>query len=325
VGSLLEVGTGFHHELSGRENIYLNGAILGMKRREIDSRLERIIEFAEVARFADMPVKHYSSGMYLRLAFAVAAHLDPEILIVDEVLAVGDASFQKKCLGKMKDVAHGDRTVLFVSHNMAAIENLCDRVLLVDHGRLITSGPPRQVIERYLSNISCNASIPLRERKDRKGAGDVKATKIEFLNGSGAGAALPVSGQELLIRLHYAAEANRRLTSCRASISVVRNDTACFTLATDLVSTQPLELFGEGFVEFVVPRLPLSEGTYQVESYLESNREIQDWIRGAAEFSVADGDFFGTGRTQPACFGPLVQHSWNHVSHRPRATELVCA
>ncbi len=150
VGSLLEVGTGFHGELSGRENVYLNGAILGMKRVDIARKFDAIVAFAEVEKFIDTPVKHYSSGMYLRLAFAVAAHLDPEILIVDEVLAVGDASFQKKCLNKMQDVGQEGRTVLFVSHNMAAITRLCERAILLDGGRVLKDGPATEVVNAYL-------------------------------------------------------------------------------------------------------------------------------------------------------------------------------
>ncbi len=151
VGSLLEVGTGFHLELTGRENIYLNGAILGMKRAEIDRKFDEIVAFAEIEHFLDTPVKHYSTGMYLRLAFAVAAHLEPEILLVDEVLAVGDAEFQKKCLGKMGDVARGGRTVLFVSHNMGAIATLTERVIWIDDGRLHDFGPAKHVIGRYVA------------------------------------------------------------------------------------------------------------------------------------------------------------------------------
>jgi lipopolysaccharide transport system ATP-binding protein len=150
VGSLLEVGTGFHGELTGRENVYLNGAILGMKRTEITRKFDDIVAFSEVEKFIDTPVKHYSSGMYLRLAFAVAAHLDPEILIVDEVLAVGDASFQKKCLNKMQDVGREGRTVLFVSHNMAAITRLCERAILLDDGRVVRDGPATDVVSAYL-------------------------------------------------------------------------------------------------------------------------------------------------------------------------------
>ena len=152
VGSLLEVGTGFHDELTGRENIYLNGAILGMKRAEIERKFDEIVAFSEVEKFIDTPVKHYSSGMYLRLAFAVAAHLEPEILLVDEVLAVGDARFQKKCLDKMRAVGQQGRTVLFVSHNMPAITRLCERVILLDEGKILKDGPPHQVVSAYLNS-----------------------------------------------------------------------------------------------------------------------------------------------------------------------------
>jgi len=152
VGSLLEVGTGFHPELTGRENIYLNGAILGMKRPEIIKKFDEIVAFAEIEKFIDTPVKHYSSGMYLRLAFAVAAHLEPEILIVDEVLAVGDARFQKKCLNKMQDVGQEGRTVLFVSHNMAAVARLCQRAILLEEGMIVKDGPANEVVRRYLSS-----------------------------------------------------------------------------------------------------------------------------------------------------------------------------
>jgi lipopolysaccharide transport system ATP-binding protein len=166
VASLLEVGTGFHPELTGRENIYLNGAILGMTRAEIGRKFDEIVAFAEVKRFLDTPVKRYSSGMYVRLAFAVAAHLEPEILLIDEVLAVGDIEFQKKCLGKMEEVAKGGRTVLFVSHNIQAIITLCTRALLVAKGSLVSSGPPVEVARYYLQNTEADASIRHRVWKD---------------------------------------------------------------------------------------------------------------------------------------------------------------
>ena len=151
VGSLLEVGTGFHPELTGRENIYLNGAILGMKRTEIERKFDEIVEFSEVEQFIDTPVKRYSSGMYLRLAFAVAAHLEPEILVVDEVLAVGDAEFQRKCMGKMSDVAQAGRTVLFVSHNMSAILRLTEETIVLDKGRLVYRAPTPQAVDYYMA------------------------------------------------------------------------------------------------------------------------------------------------------------------------------
>lgn len=184
VGSLLEVGTGFHGELSGRENIYLNGAILGMRKTEIDRKFDEIVAFAEVEKFIDTPVKRYSSGMYLRLAFAVAAHLEPEILIVDEVLAVGDASFQKKCIGKMGAVAKGGRTVLFVSHNVAAVKSLCTRAILLEDGQVECDGSVGDVLDRYLvaDNDAKSGVIP--EDAERIGTGEAKFRSVELANRS---------------------------------------------------------------------------------------------------------------------------------------------
>src|SRR6266705_1693597 len=180
VGSLLEVGTGFHPELTGRENIYLNGAILGIKKAEIAHKFDEIVAFAEVEKFIDTPVKRYSSGMYVRLAFAVAAHMETEILLVDEVLAVGDAEFQKKCLGKIGDVAKGGRTVLFVSHNMAAVQGLCTSGVFLSQGRVVTQGTAADVVQHYLKTIAPPAieSSSLGERTDRSGNGRIRLTRF---------------------------------------------------------------------------------------------------------------------------------------------------
>jgi lipopolysaccharide transport system ATP-binding protein len=188
-GALLEVGTGFHPELTGRENIYLNGAILGMTKREIERRFEEIAEFSECSRFLDMPVKHYSSGMYMRLAFAVAAHLETEILFVDEVLAVGDAPFQKKCLGKMSDAAHQGRTVLFVSHNLLAVDSLCSRAVCLHEGRVVLEGPARQVTSRYLQEwikSSGSTEVLYREIGSAPGNDQIRLhrARVRPLNGS---------------------------------------------------------------------------------------------------------------------------------------------
>ncbi len=206
VASLLEVGTGFHPELTGRENIFLNGAILGMSKAEITRKFDEIVAFSEVEKFLDTPVKRYSSGMYVRLAFAVAAHLEPEILIVDEVLAVGDASFQKKCLGKMQDVSKGGRTVLFVSHNMGAVASLCKTGFWMQSGRLVKTGPARQIVDEYLTNNSETLKTVV-DLSDAKRAGDqgrrLKIEKIEWLSG------LPMQhGEKFSIRVHFSARDN---------------------------------------------------------------------------------------------------------------------
>ncbi|NJD56674.1 MAG: ABC transporter ATP-binding protein [Nitrospirae bacterium] len=173
VASLLEVGTGFHPELTGRENIYLNGAILGMTKAEIRKKFDEIVFFSEIEKFLDTPVKRYSSGMYVRLAFAVAAHLEPEILIVDEVLAVGDAQFQRKCIGKMDEIGNQGRTVLFVSHNLAMVNALTTKAVLLADGRAVENGPTGQVIDRYMQMMSSDIGLALADRTDRKGNGNL--------------------------------------------------------------------------------------------------------------------------------------------------------
>src|SRR5205807_2445666 len=199
VGSLLEVGTGFHPELTGRENIFLNGAILGMRKMEIARKFDEIVAFAEVEKFIDTPFKVYSSGMYIRLAFAVAAHLEPEIVLVDEVLAVGDAAFQKKCLGRMGDVAHAGRTVFFVSHNLSAIQALCQRTIWLDSGRIEADGKPAQTVANYLDRMLA--------REDVSGVlmplGDLQIHRIRLKNSYGEVTTNFRVGEPLLVEIHY--------------------------------------------------------------------------------------------------------------------------
>src|SRR5579863_7883009 len=199
VASLLEVGTGFHEELTGRENIFLNGSILGMKKGEVISKLDSIISFAGVERFVDTPIKRYSTGMRLRLGFAVAAHLDPDVLIVDEVLAVGDAGFQKKCLNTMEDMRSGGRTVLFVSHNMAAVENLCTRGIWIDAGQVRRDGPTHEIIEAYMDTFAAadQASSDFSKIEGRRGDGHARYTGLEFLSSDGQPQPVTRSGESV--------------------------------------------------------------------------------------------------------------------------------
>jgi lipopolysaccharide transport system ATP-binding protein len=205
VASLLEVGTGFHPELSGRENIYLNGAILGMRRREIEGKFDEIVAFAEVERFVDTPVKHYSSGMYVRLAFAVAAHLEPEILLVDEVLAVGDVGFQEKCLGKMGSIGRDGRTVVLVSHNMAAVVNLCQRGILLDQGRVVHNGPVKEVATQYIAAVRTTAGeVVWPHRDDAPGNDTVRLHAVRILQpGSMSSTADVDISKEILVEIDY--------------------------------------------------------------------------------------------------------------------------
>ena len=314
VGSLLEVGTGFHPELSGRENIYLNGSILGMTRREIESKFDEIVAFAELEQFIDTPVKRYSSGMYVRLAFAVAAHLEPEILLVDEVLAVGDAAFQKKCLGKMSDVAKHGRTILFVSHNTAALLNLCDRGLLLEKGGLVEDGAIEPVIQKYLKGIRTATPEDLSSYSDRQGRGRVRFTRVRFEDGSGAAIEHGISGEPLVVALDYASAGDRPLPNCR--LSVVFFDglgQLLFNCVSEVVIHDPVTLPPSGTIRCVIPRLPLSQNQYVLTLFLEVNREIEDWLHNAIELNVIDGDFYGTGRLYPEGWrgkGVLVPHQW---------------
>ncbi len=313
VGSLLEVGTGFHPELTGRENVYLNGAILGMTRAEIDRKFDQIVAFAETEKFIDTPVKHYSSGMSVRLAFAVAAHLEPEILLIDEVLAVGDVAFQRKCLSKMDQVAEEGRTVLFISHNMAMVDSLCERSILLEGGRLVDDGPTREVIDRYLEGVDAIAHVALDENTDRSGEGDYRATRLELVDGSGRSVDHAITGDSLTFRLYYEARSDRPLRDARVNILVSREERYFFIMATETTVPEELVLDGSGMIEVTVPELPLSGGEYDIGTYIGSGQIRQDFVERASKLSVVDGDFFGTGRNSikgAEAKSVLVKHEW---------------
>jgi lipopolysaccharide transport system ATP-binding protein len=310
--SLLEVGTGFHAELSGRENIYLNGAILGMKKAEIDRKFDEIVAFAEIEKFIETPVKRYSSGMYVRLAFAVAAHLETEIIIIDEVLAVGDAQFQKKCLGKIGDVARSGRTVLFVSHNMAAVENLCRRGVVLDQGTLTYAGTQTQAIARYLAT-SVTRVQDLRERTDRLGSGELMVVRIEVKDTEGRPLETVASGQDVDIYLHYEATPGFHHSNVIASL-IVRTPLGV------PVFLQHNRLTRDGWGDalpargaFVcrLRRLPLPASTYHLTYSLMRNGEYLDVLDDAGELNVIAGDFYGSGEVPPATHGCcLVDADW---------------
>ncbi len=314
VSSLLEVGTGFHSELSGRENIYLNAAMLGMRREEVRRKFDEIVAFSGVEGFIDTPVKRYSSGMYVRLAFAVAAHLEPEILIVDEVLAVGDASFQQKCLGKMEEVSRSGRTVLIVSHNMTVIEGLCERAILLEKGRVAKIGNTHEVVEGYADAIRGLAGTEIAARHDREGLGEILLTRIEVMDTQRHPVAAAITGRDVVIRMYYRCAAGKEFLNCRVSISVNgRKAQDLFVLSTDIVDPKPLTLRGEGYVDFILPELPLTGGAYFFQSYIESNGHAQDWIKNVAPFSVLDADYYGTGKLCPPGWeanGVLVRYRW---------------
>lgn len=309
--SLLEVGTGFHPELSGRENIYLNGAILGMTRREIRRRFDEIVAFAEVEHFIDTPVKHYSSGMHTRLAFAVAAHLEPEILIVDEVLAVGDAQFQKKCLGKMGDVAKEGRTILFVSHNMAAVANLCRRGLLLEQGRVVFAGTQTEAVARYLaSNNAVGRS--LRDRSERAGSGEMRVVAVEVRDSAGRALDVAASGQDVEICLRYEAAPGFNSTNVIAGLCVkTQFDAPVFLQHNRLTRDEWGTLTPRGAFVCRLPRLPLPPASYRITYSLMLNGEYLDAMEDACELTVIEGDFYGSGEVPPATHGCcLVDARW---------------
>lgn len=316
VASLLEVGTGFHPELTGRENIYLNGAILGMRRGEIKRKFDEIVAFAEVEDFIDTPVKRYSSGMYVRLAFAVAAHLEPEILLVDEVLAVGDLAFQEKCLGKMGDVSRGGRTVLFVSHNMAAVTNLCREALWLDESCLRMSGGVSQVVGSYIASIQSLATRPLVSRTDRIGDGVARFESVEYLNGEGYSVESISAGDNLTIAVSYRSQNGERLGPVFASIIFVNQaGSAVFTCRSDVANAQLRGLPASGRLVCHIPRVPLSPGIYSITLTLLVGGRRADKIRHAAVLKVVEGDFFGTGKLPPVQAGSvLVDHHWSAES-----------
>jgi lipopolysaccharide transport system ATP-binding protein len=290
VASLLEVGTGFHPELTGRENIYLNGAILGMTRAEIRRDFDAIVAFAEIDRFLDTPVKRYSSGMQMRLAFAVAAHLTPEILIVDEVLAVGDYEFQRRCLGQMNKVAHSGRTVLFVSHNMNAIEELCPRTILLKSGRLDRIGPTRDVVAHYLHSAAGQTAWDLEGITDRDGTGHARLTLLELL---AADTDTPLAGvsfrQSFRVRLHY--EAYQRLKGPRFGFALLsEKGERVFLSEMAEVNFRIPAIEGKGWLDCLIMAPNVLPGAYFCEVWIVEiiNVALADHVRmvGRIEINV---------------------------------------
>jgi lipopolysaccharide transport system ATP-binding protein len=289
VGSLLEVGTGFHPELTGRENIFLNGAILGMRRAEIARRFDEIVAFAEIGRFLDTPVKRYSSGMSVRLAFAVAAHLEPEILLVDEVLAVGDASFQRKSLGKMGEVAKEGRTVIFVSHNLAIIQALCDRGVLLERGEAVSDAPVREAIDRYLRTLERAASDDLLARTDRDGRAydETLIRRVEIRDPTGGSPDVIVGGRPAVIEVHITEIVP--MLECRLTIANSLGQPVT-TLDSEVRATEDVRDAGMGaIIECHIPELPLLPGRYRLDVLLKGKRQIQDGLQAAAFFDVEPG------------------------------------
>ena len=298
IGSLLEVGTGFHPEMTGRENIYMNGAILGMSKAEITKKLDEIVDFSGCERYIDTPVKRYSSGMMVRLGFAVAAHLDPEILVVDEVLAVGDAEFQKKAIGKMQDVSRGEgRTVLFVSHNMLSISRLCHHGILLDKGKIVTLGEINYVINEYKKRTNEYSSLSqLQERTDRQGNKALLVTDCYLLS-QGEKTDVAHVGDPFKLHVTLSRQTSNFLNGKVEIAANICNadDVKMLQFSTRFIG-KPLFIEKDTTsVEFSLDRLPITPGEYYVRFYVDDGINTIDWIDHAFRFTIENGDYYGVG------------------------------
>jgi lipopolysaccharide transport system ATP-binding protein len=293
VASLLEVGTGFHEELTGRENIYLNGSILGMRKREVDDRLDAIVAFSGVEQFIDTPIKRYSSGMRLRLGFAVAAHLEPDVLIVDEVLAVGDAGFQKKCIATMEGLRKGGRTVLFVSHNLAAVENLCSRGIWIDAGKIRMDGGVNDAIKGYMGSFVDErvSGSDLSGTESRLGTGEIRYTRLEYLSPDGTPCAMTRSGDPLVLRFHFHADKPIRDPSfgfrLYTEMGTLITETYHRLLGVHIPKVEP----GDGYIDVEIESLNLVPGQYALSLWITApgGAPVYDGdVRASLEVEVAD-------------------------------------
>lgn len=309
---LLEVGTGFHQELTGRENIFVNGAILGLKNAEIKRLFDEIVAFAEIEKFLDTAVKHYSSGMYMRLAFSVAAHLNPDILIIDEVLSVGDSQFQKKSLGKVQDIAESGRTVIFVSHNLAAVENLCRRGVVLRQGRVSFVGNQTDAISHYLDDVGTHLGSDLKEHSQRTGSGEVRVTSIEIKDLIGRSLSHVLSGQDIEIHFHYETLQNYSRANVVMGFMVRTSwDVPVFLQHNRLTQDDWNALPPSGAFVCRIRKLPLPPANYRLGLSVMCDGEYLDRVDDAVELNVVEGDFFGSGEVPPITHGCcLVEADW---------------
>jgi lipopolysaccharide transport system ATP-binding protein len=312
LSSLLEVATGFHPDLSGRDNVYLNGSILGMRRSEIDAKFDDIVEFAGVHNFLEMPVKRYSSGMYVRLAFAIAAHVEPEILLVDEVLSVGDQAFQEKCLGRLKEVTSSGRTILFVSHNLPSLTSLCTRGILLDQGRVAIDGPIDDVVSTYLSRRPGVSGGAL-EGLPRDGTGEARFQEVSITREDGSPEVYP--DRPVVISLTFSARSPVPAETLSLSVGINHGlGERLITLWNRFDPGQPLSgtTIEDGTrITCTLPNLPLRPGRYPITLYLDRGGEIVDRIDNQIDLTVLPSDFYGTGQLPSESQGAfMVPHEW---------------
>lgn len=314
IASLLEVGTGFHPDLTGRENIYLNGAILGMTKAEIRRKFDEIVDFADIEKFIDTPVKRYSSGMYVRLAFAVAAHLEPEILVVDEVLAVGDMAFRKKCLGKMEAVSNEGRTVLFVSHDLQSVWSLCKSAVWLHGGRIASQGGVDEVIDRYRASMSSRGTDGI-DGVVRAGSGKLKINSIQWFGPGGIADGYVPCGGEVTISLGYQADISARLSDLEVYV-MVSNDrhVRLMTLSNVITGNRFIQLEERGRLLCRIPKLPLIPGDYELIVACRIGSELVDKFTVPRWLTVTEGNFFREGTILGESFGnSLIDHGWEAI------------
>ena len=307
IASLLEVGTGFHPEMTGRENIYMNGAIMGMSRAEIARKLDEIVDFSGCERYLDTPVKRYSSGMTVRLGFAIAAHLEPEILVVDEVLAVGDAEFQKKAIGKMQDVSRGEgRTVLFVSHNMGAVKNLCKTGILLENGMIRNTGNVDDIVNEYLIQNQNLDHNNFEQKKHRYGNNIIKIKELRYSNSKGSNTNTFRVGEEVFLKITYDAEESLDGVS-ESYIDIGINNENCQRVAwlSSKIFRKELDYQKKELV-IRIPQIMLNQGSYDVNLHCATNLGVSDWLCNVGHFEVIFDDYFKTGVNIPDTQGSAI-------------------
>jgi lipopolysaccharide transport system ATP-binding protein len=308
IASLLEVGTGFHPEMTGRENIYQNGAILGMTRHEITRKFDEIVDFSGCEAYIDTPVKRYSSGMYVRLAFAVAAHLESEILIVDEVLAVGDAEFQKKCLGKMNDVAKGEgRTVLFVSHNMAAVKSLCNKGVLLQNGKVILNNTIDQTVEKYHAVYQQLVNVFPKNRVVKKGNGNIVFTNLSFIDECGSILSFLTNGKKSIIEIEFMTT-QKVHKNVMFWLQIKKSGELICTLSNEL-NSRLFTVQEHNKVRCEIDKLPLFEGVYTMSLLCMENGIFTDYAEDIVTFQIIEGNFYRI-KSPLERIGIMMDHKW---------------
>lgn len=320
IASLLEVGTGFHPELTGRENIFLNGALLGMSRKEIWSKVEEIIDFAAIEKFLDTPVKRYSSGMYVRLAFAVAAHLEPDILLIDEVLAVGDVSFQNKCLGKINETVYAGRTVIFVSHNIGMVQSICRQAVILEQGTIQAAGEVNFIIDKYLQGVRNQKKSPERWEKNRSGDGSIRLTSFCAIS-NGEDVSLLQTGQAITFQIRFEINTKVRSIGFRIEIQTIGGEPV-IVLSTDFSKKVQATYKNQKVIECYLESLPLMPGCYIVSLVGGADGQLSDKIVDAFKFDVIEGRYYENGKLPSrGLTHVLVPHEWNFRILKDRNTK----